>query len=116
NASAASVSNAAKNQKRTIVEDAKARCKVYFESIWRVHRETGGRPCRRGAAQPRALRLAHAQGLQGEPGPAAGGRGRLLRALVDRAAADPPRDRSFAHARHHASPRLAWALTRVYRA
>ena len=38
---------------------------------------------------PGAFALEHAEGVPQEPGPAAGGRGRVLRAAVDRAAADP---------------------------
>ena len=69
-----------------------------------------------GAAPSRAVRLVGAEGLSRQPGPAAGGSGRLLRAAVDRAAADPGGHRALAPdrparaARHHRPlPRMAGA-------
>ena len=55
------------------------------------------------AAPSVGVRLADAEGLQRQPGPAARRRGGVLRAAVDRAAADPDGDRAVARDRPGAS-------------
>ena len=64
-------------------------------------------------ARPGRLRLAHAESVPRQPGPAAGRRGGVLRAALDRAVADPDRDRAVARDRPGRAARHAGPLPRM---
>src|SRR4051812_26275589 len=77
--------------RRPVVEFTKPQCAAALPS--RALDRPGG------AARPApsvGVRLADAEGLQGQPGPAARRRGGVLRAALDRAAADPGGDSALA--------------------
>src|SRR5437764_5469328 len=97
--------------RRPVVEFTDSECTAALPG--RTADRAGG-PAR--PASPLGVRLADDQGLQGEPGAAARRRGRVLRAALDRAVADPDGDRADALHRPGRAAGDAQPISRVARA